>query len=233
MSLFAPKTPTEKTEAVQRVIAELVEVSKGRPSILLTVGKPQRTHDTIVKIIESARTIFTLEGHAGLSLRQVADDASIAVGNLSYHFPTKRALLDAMMREKLAEYIDEHLQQFEADKDAPLDILLNVVEFYVRNARTSHRFFFQMWGYAGCDAEAMEAVRNLYQPIGRFIYSLIRAANTELNDDEIRRATLQIFSLEEGYKMFIGMGPDNDGALKTAEHDIRVLTKRIVCCDKQ
>ncbi len=71
-------------------------------------------------------------------------------------------------------------------------------------------------------------VRTLYRPIGRFVYYLVRSANPKLNDVQIRQSVLQIFSLEEGYKLFIGMGPEDDTALSTAEQDIRTLTERIV-----
>lgn len=214
--------------AICAIISDLHLIRDNRPTSSLAAGKADKTGETIRKIIEAASEIFTREGHGGLSLRKVADDAGIAVGNLTYHFPTKRSLLNALLCEALADYIDEHLEQFEASRDTPFDILLNVVEFYVRNARESHRFFYQMWGYAGCDEQAKEMVRTLYRPIGRFVYSLVRAANPKLNDAEIRQAVLQIFSLEEGYKLFIGMGPDDDPALLTAERDIRRLTERIV-----
>ncbi len=216
------------SKAVSSIIAHLDQVRSNRPTTSLTEGKSAKTGATLINIISAAREIFVNEGHASLSLRKVARKADIAVGNLTYHFPTKHILLDAMLREALAEYAEDHLAQFEADRDSPLDILLNVVTYYARNAWESHRFFYQMWGYAGSDETAMETVRNLYRPIGRFIYYLIREANPELSDHEIRRATLQLFSLEEGYKLFVGMGSTNDGALTSMEDDIRIMTKWIV-----
>ena len=218
----------EKRKAIGAIRAHLHVLRENRPSLILSNGKSARTRAKIEHIIYAAREIFTKEGHAGLSLRKVAAHAGIAVGNLNYYFPTKRALLDAMLHETLANYVEEHLSQFEADSDSPLDILLNVIAFYARNAKTSHQFFYQMWGYAGCDERAMETVRRLYQPIGRFVYYLVRAANPELGDAQIRRATLQIFALEEGYKLFIGLGPGDAEVFATVEEDIRVLTRRIV-----
>ena len=82
----------------------------------------------------------------------------------------------------------------EADRDTPLDILLNVVEFYVRNARDSYQFFYQLWGFAGSGDDARDMVRELYRPIGRFIFYLVRAANPKLTDAQVRQAVLQIFS---------------------------------------
>ena len=49
-----------------------------------------------------------------------------------------------------------------------------------------------------------------------------------LKDAEIRRATLQIFSLEEGYKLFYGMGPQEASVFETSELDLRNLATRIV-----
>ncbi|GJL94329.1 MAG: hypothetical protein DHS20C05_07340 [Hyphococcus sp.] len=218
----------EKEKAIRAIVFHLDELRQKRPSLKLTEGKSAKTSQTLKKIIAATLDIFTREGHAGLSLRKVADKADIAVGNLTYHFPTKHALLDAMLCEVLVTYVEEHLTQFEADSDEPLNILMNVVAFYARNARVSHRFFYQMWGYAGSDSAAMDTVRNLYRPIGRFIYYLVRAANPKLKDADIRRVTLQIFSLEEGYKLFMGMGPEDDPAFQTAETDLRELTKKIV-----
>lgn len=194
----------------------------------MTAGKSAKSIGTLKKIIYSTREIFIRDGHAGLSLRKVARHAGIAVGNLTYHFPTKHDLLDAMLRDALADYVEEHLTLFEADRNCPLDILLNVMAFYARNARDSHRFFYQMWGFAGSDEEAMDIVRGVYRPIGRFVHYLVRAANPKFSDAEIRQATLRIFSLEEGYKLFIGMGPADDPTLLNVENDMRAMTRQIV-----
>lgn len=225
----SPDPETEK--ALDAILTHLHELRGDRPTTQLGDTKNHRTRNTIEKILTAAQLVFTKNGHAGLSLRKVAEEAGIAVGNLTYHFPSKNALLDAMMREALADYVEAHLAQFKPEEDTPLEILLNVVEFYVRNARNSHQFFYQLWGFAGSSDEARAMVRELYRPIGRFIYYLVRAANPKLGDTEVRQAVLQIFSLEEGYKLFIGMGPDSATAIQSAEIDIRILTKKIIFSD--
>ena len=214
-------------------VAQLEHIHARRPSLALADGKTPKTAETIRKILVAGHDVFVEEGFAGLSLRKVADEASIAVGNLTYHFATKSELIKAILTERLTEYAEEHLAEFQADTDSPKAILLNVVAFYARNATTTHRFFYQMWGYAGSSLEARDFVRSLYLPIGRFIFHLVRAANPALEYGEVRRVVLQIFSLEEGYKLFIGLGPDDDLALQNAESDIRILTERILFDGKE
>ncbi len=210
------------------IIAHLEELRSNRPSIVLANGKTAKAGETIRKIIAASREVFTELGHAGLTQRDVADAAGIAVGNLTYHFPTKRSLLEAMLYETLSDYVEEHLHLYAANRDKPLLVLLDVMEAYVRNARHSHRFFFHMWGYAACDEEANATVRYFYRANGRFIYFLVRAANPKLDHIQVRRATLQISSLEEGYKLFIGVVADDNTAIAAAEHDIRILIEKIV-----
>lgn len=218
----------DKGRGISAIRAYLEDLRRNRPSIVLAGKRSAKGGQTTAAILKAARGVFLREGHAGLSLRKVAEEADVAVGNLNYYFATKRDLLEAMLREELADYVEEHIQQFENERDSPMDILLNVVSFYVSNARTSHRFFYQMWGYAGSDESALAVIRDLYRPIGRFIYYMVKATKPELPDRRVRQIVLQIFSLEEGIKLFMGMGPDDDTALKTAERDMRDLTRRIV-----
>lgn len=222
------RVDTVKRQAIQSIEDYLQEMRASRPSVRLAADRSAKGALTLKGILDSARRIFIREGHAGLTMRMVAEEAGVVVGNISYYFPSKRALLEAMLREELADYVEEHIRQFEADRDSPLEILLNVVTFYVANGRASHRFFFQMWGYAASDENAKAVVAELYRPIGRFVYYMVKAARPDLSNERIRQVVLQIFSLEEGVKLFIGMGPDEDAALRTAERDIRDLTQRII-----
>ncbi len=225
----------EETEGKRRAIAEietyLREQRTARPSVALAEGRSAKAAATIGHILAAGHRVFVRDGHAGLTLRKVADEAGIAVGNVNYYFESKRALIDAVLCEALADYIEEHIKQFEADRDSPLEILLNVVTFYVANARASNALFFHMWGFAASDPAAKDLIRRLYRPIGRFIYFLVRAVRPGADDGRIRQIVLQLFSLEEGVKLFIGMGPDDNGALATAEVHIRDLARRIVLAD--
>ncbi|NOX95766.1 MAG: TetR/AcrR family transcriptional regulator [Alphaproteobacteria bacterium] len=219
------------SKSISSIVTHLDHMRENRPSRKMSNGKSDKTYETIKNIIAAGREVFIRHGHAGLSLRKVAEEAGIAVGNLTYHFPTKLALLDAILIEAQADYAEAHLQQFEADRDSPLEILQNVMAFYVRDAHKSHGFFMQMWGYAASDEHGKETTLGLYRPLGRFIYYLVREANPKLNDEQIRQAVMQISSLEEGYKLFLGVGADYGISLQNAEILIRDITKRIVFPD--
>ena len=125
----------EKLRGLAEIEAYLGTLREARPSVAMAADRSAKGAQTIFTILKAARTVFIRDGHAGLSMRMVAEEAGVALGNVSYYFPSKRALLEAMLKEELADYVEEHIRQFEASRDSPLEILLNVVEFYVSNAR--------------------------------------------------------------------------------------------------
>lgn len=211
--------------------AHLVELQAARPSAALAAGLSPKGAKTLCTILVASRRVFIRDGHAGLSMRKVAEESGVALGNINYYFESKRALLEATLREALADYIEAHLEQLEAGAETPLDLLLNIVGFYVSNGRQSHPLFFQIWGFAACDPHAKELVRELYRPVGRLIYYLVRAVRPEASDARVREIVLHLFSLEEGMKLFIGMGPDDDETLRNAERHARTLARRIILAD--
>ncbi len=217
-----PKSTNETISSILRNICVT------RPSASLAIGKKGKSSETIDKIIVSAREIFSEDGHAALSLRKVAENAGIAVGNLTYHFPTKRSLLIAMIEEARADFAQMSLKLFENPATEPLDTLLNLLELFISDARTSHRFFLQMWGFAACDSEANDAVKSWYRDYSNFVYYLIRDANPALTHDQRLGAMIQIGSLAEASKVFFNIGVGDDPGLINAEKRYRQLAIKFV-----
>ncbi len=211
--------------AIERYLTDL---QAARPSLGLANGHSPKGAKTIAQIIAAGRRVFIRDGHAGLSMRKVADEAGLAVGNINYYFESKRALIEMTLREAFSDYIEVHVRQFQSNRDAPVEIVLDILDFYIASGRKTHPFFFQLWSYAASDENARVLVRELYRPIGRFVYYLLRAARPDANDLRVRELTLQIISLEEGVKLLIGLGPEDDPALQSAEIHLRKLAREII-----
>lgn len=211
--------------AIERYLADL---QAARPSLAIANGHSAKGANTIAQIIAAAHRVFIRDGHAGLSMRKVADDAGLAVGNINYYFDSKRTLIEMTLREAFSDYVEVHVRQFRSKRDAPIEIVLDMLEFYISSGRNAHPFFFQLWSYAASDDAARLLVRELYRPIGRFVYYLVRAARPDADDLRVREITLQIISLEEGVKLLIGLGPDGDRALETAEIHMRKLAREVI-----
>lgn len=55
------------------------------------------------RILDHARRAFNERGVAAVGIREIARDLGLSPGNVSYHFPTKEALVEAMVRQGHAQ----------------------------------------------------------------------------------------------------------------------------------
>jgi len=65
--------------------------------------------DARTRILDAAEAIVHSRGVSGLTLEAAARDAGVSKGGLLYHFASKEALLDALLR-RLAEYIEREYE---------------------------------------------------------------------------------------------------------------------------
>ena len=56
------------------------------------------------QILEAAYTCIAREGYANVSLRQIAQEAGVAVSQISYHFKNKEGLLLAVISQAADRY---------------------------------------------------------------------------------------------------------------------------------
>lgn len=54
---------------------------------------------TAERILEASRRLFNKKGFAATTLTEIAEDVGISQGNLSYHFPTKKDLVERLREE--------------------------------------------------------------------------------------------------------------------------------------
>ena len=85
--------------------------------------------ETRQRILEIARDLFGARGYAGTSLADIAGELGTSKAALYYHFPSKAALLDALVAEPLAAY---SALAVAAPDLAPAELLAAVIDTTVR-----------------------------------------------------------------------------------------------------
>lgn len=70
-------------------------------------------------LLDAAEVIVRRDGSAKLTLDAVAAEAGVSKGGLLYHFPSKEALVFAMVERMLQSFDDAHQRAMEADPIEP------------------------------------------------------------------------------------------------------------------
>lgn len=110
----------------------------------------RRGRTQVKKIVTEARSILIDEGYAGLTMRKVARNLDISLGNLTYYFAGKGDLLRAVIADLLAEYHEVALREQQRFPDNPHGRFLAYLEFLISDCLNpdTRSLFFQIWGMA-------------------------------------------------------------------------------------
>ncbi len=145
-----------------------------------TTGKG---HERAHAILQISRTLLASEGYAGLSMRNVAARAGVNLSTVQHYYPSKDALLEALLLQTLQEYqgaVDqqlrvgaggEPLKQFEAIVDYFLDDLAHP---------ETTSLLCELWALANRNAFAAKILDNMLTRSRKVFRNLVRALAPEL-----------------------------------------------------
>ena len=181
-------------------------------------------------ILDAATAILIDDGYAKLSMRKIAAGARIHIGHLQYYYPTKQAVVRAM----LERYLDQAIGRVQAriaraggDPDACALSALDAILADQENAETC-RFFWELWALAARDTAIAAAMRAFYERYWREVVGTLVAANPALGRARAgRRAALLVATLE-GLTLFRGRENPCELPLPGLKQELRALLRHFV-----
>lgn len=174
------------------------------------------------RILDAAWTVMAREGVAALSVREVARSVGMRQQSLTYYFPTKQDLLDALFADgfrDLAEVFGTLPDRRDAI-DAVVDVAVAFVDHNVANSHRYHLMFQRtVPGFEPSEASHAVAVGVL----GVLIERLRAAGVTADADVALVRSLMSGIASEQ-----IANDPDGRAFADTTERGIRCLLAAIM-----
>lgn len=113
------------------------------------------------KILATAEDMFAREGLA-VSVDDIARRAEVGIGTLYRHFPTKDALVAAVVIARI-ERVAERAEQLAVSSAAPGAALIELVEHMVAESATKRDLIEALGGTEWLSAASVEAARGRYR----------------------------------------------------------------------
>lgn len=157
-------------------------------------------------IVAAAETVLVRFGHAGFTLKRVADCAGIAVGNLSYHFPTKDSLLELLVSQTLKEYANRFATLIPPQPGAPAASLGELVAWFMEDsvsARYTH-LFRELWAAALHSPSLNVALEHFYEQSIQDVVDVIAPSFPASKRAELKRIVYFMCVLSEGSTVVFG-----------------------------
>ncbi|MEM6505728.1 MAG: TetR/AcrR family transcriptional regulator [Planctomycetota bacterium] len=130
------------------------------------MSKVDDTNDTKRLIIDAAIRVLKTFGMEGLTMRKVALEADMSLGNLQYHYANKAILISALAEHYFGEcerLLDEYEHQPNTSRQHQLRSLILYHLDHVEHITDMCRIFREMWALATRDEALHEQLMSYYR----------------------------------------------------------------------
>lgn len=164
------------------------------------------TEKTLKRILQAARGVLIEYGYAGFTTRRVAEVAAISPGNLSYHFATKRELLQALIAQLVADYAAQFRAILSSAEIPAGQELQHLVQWLLTDALTEEgvNTFRELWAMSLHDTYIRHAIDDLYDTLMEIVAELLQRAHPNVDADAIREVVQCLALISEGSIVLYG-----------------------------
>jgi AcrR family transcriptional regulator len=204
--------PPRRDLAAMRGKGVDLEAQRGRESRLRKPrGRPlepsyETGKATSAAILSAAETVLVRYGHAGFTLKRVAEAAGIAVGNLNYHFPTKDSLLLRLVERTLAAFLRQFAALPPSGAETVAERLGDLVVWFMDDS-TSVRYthlFRELWAAALHSRALNSALRDFYDRSIAKVLALVQSFPTQMSDHDLKLIVYFMCIISEGCTVLFG-----------------------------
>ena len=140
------------------------------------------------------------DGYHAFSTRRVAQECSISVGNLTYYFPTKTSLIEALMEGLYDRYERRYTELRPAEGQDSPDWLAEQVTKMLQDAVDTEAtgLFLELWIMARHHGFGAEVINRFYE---KSAHAIARAMSREYPDrshQELLRVAYFLMTLGDG-----------------------------------
>jgi len=160
-----------------------------------SLGKASRE-----QILVASEKILKNDGFHSLSTRRVADACGISVGNLTYHFPNKAFLVEAVMLAVCTRYEQQRSAIRLTDAIDPGDYLQNVTCWMLNDAVHSDTsaLFLELWVLAKHHDFGTKILERFYATAIGWLVESLGTYFPVVSADKRQRAAYFLLTLSEG-----------------------------------
>lgn len=185
-----------------------------------------RTRNAIVRV---ARKLLLETGPMDFSLRAVALRAGISISNLQYYFPTRPAVLRAVMEPDIKVYLDE--LKLVVDRNlTPHEVFELIIKQTLQDLKDPK--YVALWrhflSFASTDSECAQLFDQWYETLTGELARVIRGMNPKYDVTGSMHVAALVISMGDGLALQLGTGRTGRTGLKGLEEQYRTMAYAMV-----
>lgn len=151
------------------------------------------------RILQTAFECISSKGYANVSMRDIADEAGVALSQLTYHYKNKDGLLTEVIKMMIQEYlmeVEEHLRKGVTPKEKLSYLIIYFQEVLEENPKL-FRLFYDFTSMSLWFAQFSNLFRNLFE-------NLVNLIEKYVLDDIPLKSNLRAYTTKSIARMLLG-----------------------------
>ena len=177
---------------------------------------------TRARILATARRMLVVQGYDGVVMRNVAASADMTLGNLQHYFPTREALLAAVVSAE-AESDLADIRRLRERADDPQTLLRTTVQTLIRKWRGESGKVTSLLGFL---AQHLPVFRDMYRDVYEAFYRelalTIAALDGDVGEREALRRARLVTALLDGASQQVNRGESGRFLDQVADEALRI-----------
>ena len=177
-----------------------------KPTRTVAPKKPgiyPRGSETVNAILRAALQVLIEEGASAFTLRRIAQQCGLNVGNVSRHFPRKEMLVQVLLEELLSGAGFAERTNLPAEEALALIISGSYDQI---SSKSMTNLFIELWAMANHNDFVADRVEASYRYVHDMISPFVAELNPALSPAEVDAVALYINATIEGSTMLAGFG---------------------------
>jgi len=178
----------------------------GRTAAPVRPGVYSRGSDTVDAILKAALHVLIEEGASAFTLRRIASECGLQVGNVSRHFPRKEMLVQVLLEELLSPsegQVRNNITNVAMPPDKALALIISGSLDEIQTKKMT-RLFTELWSMTNHNDFVAERVEMVYRYVHRLISACVSELNPALNAEQVEVVSVYISASIEGSTMLAG-----------------------------
>jgi AcrR family transcriptional regulator len=191
------------------------KVNKPKLAAPVRPGVYSRGSDTVTAILKAALHVLVEEGASAFTLRRIAAESGLQVGNVSRHFPKKEMLVQVLLEDLLASSngdVKKQIAKMGIPADEALALVIGGSLDEIRTKKMT-RLFTELWAMANHNEFVAERVELVYRYVHGLIGTFVSELNPALSAEEVEVVSVYISASIEGSTMLAGYGKPWSGTM--------------------
>jgi AcrR family transcriptional regulator len=152
------------------------------------------------QIIQAAEQVLKRDGYHSLTTRKVAQSCAISLGNLTYHFPNKTLLIEAIMAQVCERYQSQRSVVRLSDQLTPVDYVRRCITWMLNDAvdPDTSALFLELWILAKHHDFGSQIIEDFYATATTWIEQTLATHFPATQQKQREQAAYFILTLSEG-----------------------------------